>query len=188
MRPRAFAAAALLWVLQPVPTFAQGCAWDWLVAGPVRLRVQECRHATGHWRVLPDPDRRGLALWRDGERVQTVLEWFRKPAGAPVSAVMPELKARGDVPPGDDCVFRAVEVPASPPGTARFDIRPAGERLRALEATPKDQVPDPPCGAYGWSTHGVRYFLTDLRHPRWVLFVDLGQDGTQIDPSSLSWR
>ena len=167
---------------------ASACQWQWLDAGPLRVRVEECRHATGHWRVRPDPGLPGLALWRDGERVQTVLHWMRKPEATGIQAVMAQLQAGGHVPPGEDCVFREVPGPAVPLGSRRHEIRPAGERLKAFEATPKDQIPDPPCGAYGWSTHGVRYFLTDARQPGWVLFVDLGQDGTQVDPASIAWR
>ena len=172
----------------PVAAPASACQWQWLEAGPLRVRVEDCRHATGHWRVRHDPDLPGLALWRDGERVQTVLHWLRKPESADVRAVMATLQAGGHVPPGEDCVFREVPGPVQPAGTRRHEIRPAGERLKAFEATPRDQVPDPPCGAYGWSTHGVRYFLTDARQPGWVLFVDIGQDGTQVDPASISWR
>ena len=167
---------------------ATACQWHGLEAGPLRVRVEECRHATGHWRVRHDPALPGLALWRDGERVQTVLHWLRKPESQGLESVMAQLQAGGHVPPGDDCVFRPVPGPAVPPGTQRHEIRPAGQRLKAFEATPKDEIPDPPCGAYGWSTHGVRYFLTDARQPGWVLFVDLGQDGTQVDPASITWR
>lgn len=165
------------------------CRWEQLDAGPLRLRVQTCHHATGTWTVRHEPGLPGLALWRDGDRVQTVLQWFGKPPAAGVSAVMPELQARGLVPPGGDCVFRTLDGPsAGPPGSLRHDIRPAGARLAAFQATPRDQIPDPPCGAYGWSTHGVRYFVSDPRQPQWVLYIDLGQDGTQIDPASIRWR
>jgi hypothetical protein len=72
-----------------------------------------------------------------------------------------------------------------PDGRRHHEIRPQGRRLAQLLATPADQVPDPPCGEYGASTHGVRYFVTDVRHPTRVLYVNLGQDGTQIAPSSI---
>ena len=53
---------------------------------------------------------------------------------------------------------------------------------------PADEVPDPPCGAMGWSTHGVRYFMTDLRRPDRVVYINEGRDGTQIDPRSIRWQ
>ena len=40
----------------------------------------------------------------------------------------------------------------------------------------------------GWSTHGVRYFMTDLRRPDRVVYINEGQDGTQIDPRSIRWE
>jgi hypothetical protein len=46
-------------------------------------------------------------------------------------------------------------------------------------------VPDPPCGEYGWSTHGIHYFISDLRQPELILYVNEGQDGTMIEPGSI---
>ena len=76
---------------------------------------------------------------------------------------------------------------AAPPTQTRYEIRPFGARLRAFQATPADQIPDPPCGAYGWSTHGVRYLLLDQHRPDRVLYLDEGQDGTLIQPATLRW-
>lgn len=76
---------------------------------------------------------------------------------------------------------------AAPRTIAFFQVQPVGERLQRLKATPRDEVPDPPCGDYGWSTHGVRYFLTDLRAPQWLVYVNEGQDGTLVNPRTLRW-
>jgi len=116
-----------------------------------------------------------------------VVQWFAKPPEAAVDAILQELRAKGLIPDDDACVFR----PAARPGPrtqAYHDIRPVGARLTALEATPPDQIPDPPCGEAGWSTHGVRYFITDMRTPDWVLYVNEGQDGTLIDARSITPR
>ena len=170
------------------PAPAADCrAVDLSVAG-LRLQAQDCQLSTGHWRVLAEPALPGLALWRDGDRQATVLQLFTKPADAPVSAILPALRAGGHIPDDEDCQ----PVPASPARAApatqtRYEIRPFGARLRALQATAADQVPDPPCGAYGWSTHGVRYLLLDQRRPDRVLYLDEGQDGTLIQPLTLRW-
>ena len=47
-------------------------------------------------------------------------------------------------------------------------------------------MPEPPCGDYGWSTHGVRYFMTDQRFPGRVVYVDIGQDGTMFDDPTIT--
>ena len=163
------------------------CTWQTLESGPFSLRAQTCRHATGVWQVRAEPELPGFGLWHDDQRVTTVVQWFAKPADAPVDAILPELRARGLIPNDEQCVFR----PAARPGPrthAYHDIRPIGARLAALEATPADQIPDPPCGEAGWSTHGVRYFMTDIRTPEWVLYVNEGQDGTLIDARSITPR
>lgn len=54
--------------------------------------------------------------------------------------------------------------------------------------TEQGEVPEPVCGAYGHSTHGVRYFITDLRWPELVIFVDEGQERPLFEPRSISFR
>ena len=66
-----------------------------------------------------------------------------------------------------------------------IDIQPTGARKAAFDATPSDEVPEPPCGDYGWSTHGLRYFMTDIRHPDNVLYLNEGQDGMMFDPRTV---
>jgi hypothetical protein len=166
---------------------AEPCEWRTLESGPFSLRAQTCRHANGVWQVRAEPELPGFGLWHDDQRVTTVVQWFAKAADAPVDAILPELRARGLIPNDEQCVLR----PAPRPGPrthAYHDIRPIGARLAALQATPADEIPDPPCGEAGWSTHGVRYFMTDMRTPEWVLYVNEGQDGTLIDARSVAPR
>lgn len=162
------------------------CRTEILRAHGLQVQAQDCHYATGHWRVLADAGLPGFALWRDNERIATVIHVLRTPAAAPLSSVLSALAARGLIPP-DECVFAPADLRIAPAaGRRHHEIRPQGQRLARLRATPADQVPDPPCGDYGASTHGVRYFITDVRHPGWVLYVNLGQDGTQIEPSSIA--
>ena len=163
------------------------CQWRTLESGPFSLRAQTCRYATGVWEVRAEPELPGFGLWHDGQRVTTVVQWFAKAPDATVDAILPELRATELIPDDDECVFS----PAIRPGPrtqAYYDIRPVGARLAAPEATPQDEIPDPPCGEVGWSTHGVRHFMTDLRAPGWVLYVNEGQDGTLIDARSITPR
>lgn len=177
--------------LANAPAPAADCREVALTVAGLWLQAQDCRLSTGHWRVLAEPALPGLALWRDGDRQATVLQVFTKPADAPVSDILPALRAGGHIPDDDDCqpvpASPAPAAPAAPATQTRYEIRPFGARLRALQATPADQVPNPPCGAYGWSTHGVRYLLLDQRRPDRVLYLDEGQDGTLIQPVTLRW-
>lgn len=170
------------------PTQTADCQMVELAVDGLRLQAQDCRWRTGHWRVLAEPALPGLALWRDGDRQATVLQVFAKAADAPVTAILPALRAGGHIPDDPDCQPVPVSpAQAAPPTQTRYEIRPFGARLRAFQATPADQIPDPPCGAYGWSTHGVRYLLLDQRRPDRVLYLDEGQDGTLIQPATLRW-
>lgn len=169
------------------PPPAPACERQVLSAGPLRIEAWSCPLSTGRWHVRAEPARPGFALWVDDTRQATVVHAVPRAAGAPLSSVVRTLAADGLV-PADDCVFVRVRDRAVPRGARAYEIRPTRARLAALRATPRDQVPEPPCGEYGWSTHGVRWFVADPAHPRWVVYVNQGQDGTLIDPATLAIR
>ena len=172
----------------PMPTHntdKHGCEWQWLRGGGIGLWAENCKLTTGNWHVDWESALPGFALWHDDDRVATVVQLFRKPAGTSIDTVLPELKSRHYVADVTDCQFKPVNIRPTPRTIAFFDIRPVGERLKDFESTPKDQVPPPPCGEYGWSTHGIRYFISNLRLPELILYVNEGQDGTMIEPDSI---
>lgn len=183
------AAAALSAERPPEPPAARlvdpaACAWEWRASGGVGVWAERCALATGLWALREDPALPGFTLTVDGVDAAPVLQVFELPAGEGVEALLPELRRRGHIPDDADCVFRPAEGrPAAGP-LAFHEIRPIGARRDAFEATPSDLVPDPPCGAYGWSTHGVRYFMTDADRPGRVLYVDIGQDGMLFDETT----
>jgi len=187
-------ALALAAVMAGAPAAAQpaaappdaSCERQTLSAGPLRIDAWSCALPTGRWHVRSEPSLPGFALWVDDTRRETVVHAVPRAAGAPLSSVVATLAQAGLVPP-DDCVFVRTRERAAPRGARVYEVRPTGARLAALRGTPPDQVPDPPCGEYGWSTHGVRGFVVDPRHPRWVVYVNQGQDGTLIDPATLAF-
>ena len=122
----------------------------------------------------------------DGEAEGTILQVFDKPADADVSAILPALRAKGYIPDDDDCVFEPAAIRPAPRTIAFYEIKPIGARKEAFDATPEDEVPEPPCGEYGWGTHGVRYFFTDTRFPERVIYVNTGQDGTMFDDTTIT--
>ncbi|MEY3289258.1 MAG: hypothetical protein RLZZ419_1500 [Pseudomonadota bacterium] len=166
-------------------TDENGCEWQWLRGGGIGFWAENCNLITGNWHVDWDSTLPGFALWHDDDRVATVVQIFHKPTGAAIDAVLSELKSRQYVTDVEDCQFKPVDIRPAPRTIAFFDIRPEGKTLRAFEDKPQDQVPEAPCGEYGWSTHGVRYFISDLRQPDSILYVNEGQDGTMIEPSSI---
>ena len=148
--------------------------------------AEHCTLETGVWTPRFDEALPGFVLTVDGEAEGTILQVFEKPAEAGIAAILPELRKRGYIPDDDQCVFEPAAIRPAPRTVAFHEIRPIGARKEAFEATPEDEVPEPPCGAYGWGTHGVRYFMTDLRFPERVVYVNIGQDGTMFDDRTIT--
>ena len=172
---------------QPAGSTVPGsCAWEWKTGGGLGIWAERCDLKTGVWEPRYEPNLHGFVLTIDGEDQETILQVFTKRADEDVAGILPTLRERGHIPDDEDCVFQADgDRPAS--GTrSYFTIMPTGARLAAFEATPPDEVPEPPCGDYGWSTHGVRYFFTDSRFPEWVIYVNTGQDGTMFDDATVT--
>ena len=152
----------------------------------VGIWAERCDLDTGLWVPRFDAALPGFVLTLDGRDEVTILQIFEKPGDAGVDAILPELRDRGYIPDDDECVFESAAIRPAPRTIAFYEIKPTGSRLAAFEATPDDDVPEPPCGDYGWSTHGLRYFMTDIRFPERVLYIDTGQDGTLFDPASIT--
>jgi hypothetical protein len=161
------------------------CTWVWAEMAGFGLWTERCALSTGLWRIVADPKLPGLVLMADDTPMLVAVQAFAKPAAAGIEAILPALVQGGYV-PADDCVFAPVALRPAARTVATFEIVPVGARLAAFEATPEDLIPDPPCGAYGWSTHGVRCFVSDLRRPGTILYIDEGQDGTLIAPETLT--
>jgi hypothetical protein len=168
-------------------TSAQACTPQRLQVEDLRVEGRSCRYATGHWHLRVEPALPGLALWRDDSRVDTVLQLFARTGGEAAAAILPTLRAQGHIPPDEECVMAPAALTHLPAPMQVLQVVPVGERLRRLQATPALEVPDPPCGDFGASTHGVRYFIDDPRAPGWVVYVNEGQDGMLVEPRSIEW-
>jgi hypothetical protein len=175
----------------PKPTHSTDparCQWRWQEGAGLGVWTERCAFDTGVWEPKFDASLPGFVITVEGETVDTILHVFSKPADAPVAAILPELKTRRLIPDDDDCVFEPAAIRPAPRTLAFFHIVPRGKRKQAFDATPKDEVPEPPCGDYGWSTHGTRYFLTDIAHPGRVLYVNIGQDGMMFDEKTVTLK
>jgi hypothetical protein len=180
-------AAALAQPPMPTESSVPGqCAWHWMTGAGVGIWAERCDLVTGVWTPRFDETLPGFVLTLDGADETVILQVFDKPADAPIDAILPALRAGGYIPDDDDCVFEAAAIRPAPRTIAFHEIKPTGARLAALEATPADEVPEPPCGDYGWGTHGTRYFMTDIRFPERVIYVNIGQDGTMFDDASIT--
>lgn len=173
------------------------CRWIWWsgalpAGGSLGAWTERCELATGLWELDYTATLPGFRLTIDGEEQATAIQAFIKPAEADISVILPELRSRGYIPDDDECIFEPASeatlqtIGPAPRTQAFFEIMPTGARLAAFEATPDDEVPEPPCGDYGWSTHGIRYFVSDIRHPDTVLYINIGQDGMMFDPRTVT--
>ena len=175
----------------PRPAYAtdpEKCTWEWKTGAGLGLWTERCALPTGLWEVVPRDALPGFVLTIDGRKEMTVLQVFDKPAEAGIEAILPALRQKGHIPDDEDCAFEPAAIRPAPRTIAFHEVRPTGARKAAFEATPADEVPDPPCGDYGWSTHGARYFMTDIRFPGRVVYVDTGQDGLMFDPASVTFE
>jgi hypothetical protein len=164
------------------------CTWIWKEVGDLGVWSERCDLDTGVWELEPSVDLPGFILTIGGDANDTVLQEFTKPVGAPIEAILPELRQRGYIPDDGECVFEAAAIRPAVRTISFFEIKPTGARKAAFDATPSDEVPDPPCGDYGWSAEGVRYFMTDLAHPDRVIYVNTGQDGMMFDETTITLK
>ena len=162
---------------------AEKCAWEWRSSGGVGVWAQRCRFATGEWALQSDPSLPGFAQTVDGADPVTVLQVFSWPPEQGLEGLKSELLQSGAIPYAD-CALRPIEGRPTIKGRSYLELRPVGERLTAFNATPQGEIPEPPCGSYGWSTHGVRYFVIEQSHQGKALFVDIGQDGMMFDETT----
>lgn len=177
---------------QPATSTDPGrCAWEWKTVGPLGVWAEKC-DLNGVWQLEQRVGLPGFVLTVDGGDPVTVLQIFEKPGESEIGAILPELRARGYIPDDDECILEPAStatlqtIGPAPRTRAFYEIMPIGARRAALEATPADEVPEPPCGEYGWSTHGTRYFMTDIGRPHLMIYVNLGQDGTMFDQKTIT--
>ena len=164
---------------------AAGCRWERVAGGGLAFRAQACDLATGRWRVAWNPLRQGFELRVDDRPQALVVQPWPLAAGGGPQALVAALKAAGHLPAESGC--RLVPATVRPlPRTARAYVLAPAEPVAPVTAS--GEIPDPPCGAYGASTHGVRYFLFDRLRPGRAVFVDEGQDQPLFDPLGLLAR
>lgn len=161
------------------------CRWVWVQGRGLGLWSEACTLPTGRWRVVWRARTQSFELLRNGRREDTVVRLWSVPTDDPLGALLKILKDQAQVPDnGNDCVFVPQALRAEVRTRAFFVIKPRAGDPPAITAT--GEIPEPPCGELGASTHGLRYFMTDLRQPGRVIYVNEGQDGMLFDPRSIT--
>lgn len=171
----------------PMPdwqTDAASCAWHWREGGGIGLWGETCVLGGATWQVVWDDARGAFVTRRDDVDMGIAVQVFAVPPGAGIDALGETLIGAGALEAGAPCTWQAVALRAAPRTMAFHVLAPSDPG--ALGPTAQGEVPDPLCGPYGASTHGVRYFITDLRWPGRAIFVDEGQERPLFAPASIT--
>ena len=160
------------------------CTWKWQQAGEIGLWTQVCKLSTGTWRIKWDRQRHAFVEQLDRKMTRIVVQVWPLAPNSGVDTLTTSLAAAGKLDANAGCRLVQVSHRASPRTVAFFMLSPSDEK--SLEPTASGEVPEPTCGQYGRSTHGVRYFMTDTRWPDRALFVDEGQERPMFDPGSIT--
>jgi hypothetical protein len=165
-------------------TDARDCSWVWKTGKGLGLWTEQCKFDTGLWDVVYDEARDLFALRVDAGEPYPVLRQFREPGGAP--ALLPALKKQGLVLDDAECVMAKVEDQPAPQGWTAWQVVPTGKRKAAFDSVVQVEVPEPPCGEFGYRVDLIGFFMVNDARPDRVLYVNLGQDGTMIDLASIT--
>lgn len=171
----------------PAPFYATDrarCQWVWRQGPDVGLWTEQCRFDTGLWGVTYDAEKDRFALRVNSGEPYRVLQAFRNAGGA--AGLLPDLKARGLVLDDKDCVMAKVSDRLAPEGWTAWQVVPTGKKKEAFDKQVQIEIPEPPCGALGFAVDSVGFFMARDSQPDRVLYVNLGQDGTMIDLTTVT--
>lgn len=172
----------------PMPFYSTdhaSCQWVWKTGGGIGVWTEDCTFETGHWAVNFDLASGSFALSVDDGDPFPVLRIFEKKTDDWSGVLLAELRKAGLVPDDDECRFEEAHNTQKIRGWTFWEIVPTGARKKAFEATPTDEVPQPPCGEVGMAADSISFFMIPDARPDRVIHVNLGQDGTLIDPFTI---
>jgi len=165
-------------------TDAAGCSWHWRTGGGIGLWAESCRFNGSTWQVVWDENRAAFVT-RNGETVMGLaVQAFDLPSGANIGALSKTLIEAGSLDENAACMWHPIALRPAP-RTMAFHVLTPKDRT-ALGPQSSGDVPEPACGPYGASTHGLRYVITDTRWPDRAIFVEEGQERPLFDPASLT--
>jgi hypothetical protein len=173
--------------LPPLPewqTDAANCAWHWREGGGIGLWAESCDFNGRIWQVVWDADRAAFVTRNDEADMSIAVQPFDLPSGSKISELSQTLVEAGALDATAACIWAAIALRPAPRTIAFHVLTPADKT--ALSPTASGDIPEPACGPYGASTHGVRYFITDSRWPDLAIFIDEGQERPLFDSASIT--
>ena len=167
-------------------TQADRCTWQWQEADGLGLWTEFCRLTTGDWRIRWDRARRAFVERHNGRATRIVVQSWAIDPKVGVDSLTARLVASRNLQPAAPCQWQSLPVRPAPRTTSFHALTPLDPH--ALAPTTTGDVPDPVCGPYGVSTHGLRYVITDLRWGERAVFVDEGQERPMFAPDRITVR
>jgi hypothetical protein len=165
-------------------TSKNDCSWRWVQGGGFGLWSEICHLSTGRWSIVWDEIQHGFILQHQNQNVDLVVQPWKISPDTGISSLSKSLSEAGYLASNNDCQWESVPIRKSPRTMSFYVLR--SSRPDALAPTAHGEVPDELCGPYGQSTHGVRYFIVDLRWPDLAIFVNEGQERPIFDPTSIT--
>ena len=167
-------------------TDAANCSWHWREGGGIGLWAETCRFNDRTWQVMWDEGEAAFVTRADDSDMGIAVKAFAVPRGSNISDLSQTLIEAGALDANAVCIWDAIALRPAPRTMAFHVLAPADRTL--LSPTVSGDIPEPACGPYGVSTHGVRYFLMDLRWPDLAIFIDEGQERPLFAPASITPR
>lgn len=165
-------------------TDSHNCSWHWREGGGIGLWAETCRFNDARWQVVWDDDLAAFVTKNDDTVIGLAVQAFTLSGGASIATLSETLVEAGSLDANHACIWQTSALRPAPRTIVFHILTPMDQA--ALRPTVSGDIPDPACGPYGASTHGVRYFMTDLRLPDRVVFVEEGQERPMFDPLSIT--
>lgn len=166
-------------------TDADNCSWHWRDGGGIGFWAETCRFNGATWQVLWDDDLVAFVSKNDDIILGIAAQAFVLSSGTSIAALSETLVEVGSLDVNHACIWQVI-APRPAPRTITFHILTPMDQT-ALDPSDSGDIPEPACGPYGASTHGLRYFMRDLRWPDRAVFVDEGQERPLFDPASITF-
>lgn len=165
-------------------TSKNDCSWQWIQGGGLAMWSETCLLSTGRWSMVWDEIQHGFVLHHQNQIVDLVVQPWKISPDRGISSLSKSLSEAGYLAADNDCQWESVPIRKSPRTMSSYMLR--SSKPDALAPSAQGEVPEALCGPYGQSTHGVRYFIVDLRWPDLAIFVNEGQERPMFDPASIS--
>ena len=157
----------------------KGCVWEKFSNASVGLEAWVERCDYGFRKIDFVARGRSLAIrYSDGGAPENVVDVIDRLSGESGEAAVKRIFAAHTE---KSLVARCVARPFRGM-TARKDVQRFTFVLKKPVPTPEGDVPEPPCGEWGFSADGIQYFEV---HPKKILFVRVGQDIPLFDEQTL---